>query len=47
MFDLLNAYSRISAAIYILMAKRMGFEGKLERSQWEDKDNLVDLGVSK
>jgi len=27
------------------MAKRMGFEGKLERSQWEDKDDLVDLGA--
>ena len=38
----LNAYSRISAAIYILMAKRMGFTGKLERSQMEGKD-LVDL----
>jgi hypothetical protein len=39
----LNAYYRISAAIYILMAKRMGFAGKLERSQLEGKE-LVDLG---
>lgn len=39
----LNAYSRISAAIYILMAKRMRFSGKLERSQLEAGDSLVDL----
>jgi hypothetical protein len=39
----LNAYSRISAAIYILMAKQMGFAGKLERSQLEGEE-LVDLG---
>tara|TARA_B110001469_G_scaffold90562_1_gene85999 strand:+ start:7723 stop:8784 length:1062 start_codon:yes stop_codon:yes gene_type:complete len=40
----LNAYSRISAAIYILMARRMGFRGQLERSQLESRD-LVDLGA--
>lgn len=40
----LNAYSRISAAIYILMAKRMEFSGELEQSQLEGKA-LVDLGA--
>ncbi|MDQ8195466.1 hypothetical protein QEH59_13605 [Coraliomargarita sp. SDUM461004] len=39
-----DAYSRISGAIYILMAKRMGFRGQLERSQLEG-DDLVDLGA--
>lgn len=39
----LIAYSRISAAIYILMAKRMGFRGEMERSQLEGKA-MVSLG---
>lgn len=37
-----NAYSRITGAIYILMAKRMGFTGHIERSQLEGNE-LVDL----
>jgi hypothetical protein len=34
--DLLNAYSRITAAIYILMAKQMGFSGTMEASLLEN-----------
>jgi len=40
-----NAYSRFSGAIYILMGRRMGFTGQLERSQLEG-DELVDLSES-
>ena len=38
----LNAYSRITAGIYILMAKRMGFTGWLWRSRFEG-DSVVSL----
>lgn len=41
-----NAYSRISAAIYILMAKRMGFTGLIERSQLEG-NAVVDLEANR
>jgi hypothetical protein len=35
-----NAYSRITAAIYILMARRMGFKGELWRSRLEGRATI-------
>jgi hypothetical protein len=39
--DIMNVYSRIFAAIYIIMARQMGFAGKLESSMLETTDTIT------
>ena len=39
--NILDAYSRISAGIYALMAKRMGYCGRMPRSLLETNDEIV------
>lgn len=34
--DIVDAYSRLSSAIYLIMARRMGYSGKMELSMLED-----------
>jgi hypothetical protein len=39
--DIAHVYSRIFAAIYVIMARQMGYTGKLEASMLENRDAIV------